>query len=108
MFTAGTRERRSGGRLEGDTAPARGWSNSEVWTWILVAAGVLLRILEYSDNRPLYSDEEDLKKNLVGLAFYDFHTPLVKWQLAPPGFLAVERLMILLPLPYPAAARLVP
>ena len=40
------------------------------------------------------------RANLVGLAFYDFHTPLVQWQLAPPGFLAVERLMILLPLPF--------
>ena len=42
------------------------------------------------------------RKNLVGFAFYDFHTPLIEWQLAPPGFLAVERLMILLPLPFAA------
>ena len=74
----------------------------------MVAAGVLLRVLEFSDNRPLYRDEIDLQTNLVGFAFYDFHTPLVKWQLAPPGFLAVERLMILLPLPFRIAARLVP
>ena len=39
----------------------------------------------------------DLQENLVGVAFYDFQTPLTEWQLAPPGFLAVERLMILLP-----------
>jgi hypothetical protein len=83
-------------------------SASEVWTWIFVAAGVFLRVLEYSDNRQLYRDEEDLKKNLVGFAFYDFHTPLTEWQLAPPGFLALERLMILLPLQFPLAARLVP
>ena len=88
--------------------PARGRSASETWTWILVAAGVFLRVLEYSDNRQLYRDEADLQKNLVGFAFYDFHTPLVEWQLAPPGFLAVERLMILLPLPFAPAARLVP
>src|SRR5262249_50289137 len=60
------------------------------------------------DNRQLYRDEADLKENLVGLAFYDFHTPLVKWQLAPPGFLAAERLLILLPLPFKLAARLLP
>ena len=77
----------------------RGWT-SETWTWIFVAAGIFLRILEYSDNRQLYRDETDLKENLVGVAFYDFQTPLTKWQLAPPGFLAVERLMILLPLPF--------
>jgi hypothetical protein len=106
-------ESRSGGKredtgLEGNVAPARGRSASETWTWIMVAAGVFLRVLEYSDNRQLYRDEIDLKISLVGFAFHDFHTPLVKWQLAPPGFLAVERLMILLPLPFSFAARLVP
>jgi len=96
------------GSLKGELAPPRRWSNSETWTWALVAVGVLLRVLEYSDNRQLYTDEEDLRTNLVGLAFYDFQTPLVRWQLAPPGFLALERLMILLPLPFPPAARLIP
>jgi hypothetical protein len=96
------------GLLKGDLAPPRRWSNSEMWAWVLVAVGVLLRVAEYSDNRQLYADEEDLRKNLVGLAFYDFQTPLVKNQLASPGFLAVERLMILLPLPFPPAARLIP
>jgi hypothetical protein len=91
-----------------DVRRARGSSASEIWTWIFVATGVFLRCLEYSDNRQLYRDEVDLKENLVGLAFYDFHTPLVKWQLAPPGFLATERLMILLPLPFGLTARLIP
>jgi hypothetical protein len=104
---------RSGGNsneatVAGAPVRARGRSASETWAWIMVAAGVFLRILEYSDNRPLYRDEMDLQKNLVGLAFYDFHTPLVERQLAAPGFLAVERLMILLPLPFRPAARLVP
>jgi hypothetical protein len=92
----------------GDLLRARGYSAGEIWTWVLVAAGVLLRCIEYADNRELYRDEMDLQKNLVGLAFYDFHTPLVLWQLAPPGFLAVERLMILLPMRFAPAARLVP
>ena len=96
------------GLRKGDLASPRRWSNSEMWAWALVAVGVLLRVFEYSDNRQLYADEEDLKRNLVGLAFYDFQTPLVKNQLASPGFLAVERLMILLPLPFPPAARLIP
>ncbi len=47
--------------------------------------GVFLRVLEYSDNRQLYADEEDLQKNLVGFAFYDFQTPLVERQLASAG-----------------------
>jgi hypothetical protein len=95
-------------RLDSRFVPDPGRSSSERWTWVLLAAGVLLRVLEYSDNRQLYMDEFALKKNLVGFAFYDFHTPLTEAQLAPPGFLALERLMILLPLPFPLAARLVP
>jgi len=80
----------------------------ETWTWLLVAIGVFLRVMEYGDNRKLYMDEESLLKNLVGCAFYDFGTTLKDNQLAPPGFLAVERLMVRLPLPVKAAARLVP
>jgi hypothetical protein len=110
MFWNGSGTRKDDARLVGEPvpSPSRGLSASEAWTWILVAAGVILRVLEYSDNRELYRDEMDLQRNLVGIAFYDFHTPLVKQQLAPPGFLAVERLVILLPLLFRPAARLVP
>ena len=38
----------------------------------------------------------------------DFSTTLTENQLAPPGFLVVERLMVRLPLPVVPAARLVP
>jgi hypothetical protein len=88
--------------------PPRGHSSSDTWTWILLAAGVFLRVIEYADNRALYFDEELLQRNLVGIAFYDFRTPLSDGQLAPPGFIALERLLILLPLPFPPAARLLP
>jgi hypothetical protein len=81
---------------------------SETWTWLLVALGVLLRVMEYADDRPLYRDEVSLLKNLVGFAPLDFQTMLTESQLAPPGFLAVERLMVHLPLPLKPAARLVP
>ena len=89
----------------GVSAAARVKWSSETWTWIFVGVGVFLRIFEYSDNRQLYQDEGSLQASLVGLAFYDFHTPLAEWQLAPPGFLAVERLMVLLPLPFAPAAQ---
>ena len=108
MFRSGLRGRRDDARLGGDLLPARSLWTGETWTWILVGVGVLLRVLEYSDNRQLYPDERDLKDNLVGFAFYDFQTPLSTWQLAPPGFLAVERLVILLPLSFGPAARLFP
>jgi hypothetical protein len=81
---------------------------SETWTWLLVALGVLLRVMEYADDRTLYRDEVSLLKNLVGYAPLDFRSVLTESQLAPPGFLAVERLMVRLPLPLKAAARLAP
>jgi hypothetical protein len=108
MFGNRTRGIRDNAGLGGERAPARGLSSSETWTWILLAAGVFLRVIEYADNRRLYLDEELLQRNLVGIAFYDFRTPLSDGQLAPPGFIALERLFILLPLPFGPAARLLP
>ena len=81
---------------------------SATWTWILVATGVFLRLLEYGDRRSLYMDERALLKNLVGLGTFDFTSTLTENQLAPPGFLVVERLMVRLPIPIVPAARLVP
>jgi hypothetical protein len=49
-----------------------------------------------------------LLKNLVGLPVFDFHTVLTEYQLAPPGFLVLERLMVRLPLATVPAARLFP
>jgi hypothetical protein len=82
--------------------------NADTWAWLLVAVGVLLQVLEYSDNRPLYMDEELLLKNLVELPVFDFSTTLSKDQLAAPGFLAVERIMVRLPTPTVRSARLIP
>jgi hypothetical protein len=77
-------------------------------TWALVAIGVLLRVLEYADSRELYMDERSLLNNLTGLGVFDFHTTLAEDQLAPPGFLVVERLVVRLPLNRILAARFVP
>ena len=83
-------------------------SNAETWTWLLVAVGVIFRLLEYADNRPLYMDEGLLLQNLVELPVFDFSTTLTKDQLAAPGFLVVERMMVRLPLSTVWAARLIP
>ena len=82
--------------------------DAETWTWLLVAVGVILQVLEYTDNRPLYMDEGLLLKNLVGLPIFDFSTTLSKDQLAAPGFLVVERMMVRLPMPTVWSARLIP
>jgi hypothetical protein len=80
----------------------------ESLTWIAVAVGVILRVWEYLEFRALYMDEESLLKNIVGRAVFDFHHVLQDDQMAPPGFLAIERLLVRLPLDVKAAGRLFP
>jgi hypothetical protein len=67
-------------------------------TWLAVVVGVLLRVLDYADFRDLYLDERNLLHNLTDLAVFDFRTKLSEDQLAAPGFLVVERLLVRLPL----------
>jgi hypothetical protein len=83
-------------------------SRAETWTWVLVAVGVIFRLLEYAGNRELYIDERLLLPNLTNLAVFDFSTTLTKDQIAAPGFLVLERMMVRLPLPTVWVARLIP
>jgi hypothetical protein len=79
-----------------------------VLTWLAVAVGLFLRIVEFTDNRQLYLDERLLLENLTDLPVWDLHTVLRNDQLAPPGFLVLERVMVRLPLPIIPTARLIP
>ena len=90
------------------STPITGFCTIESLTWLVVAIGVWLRVLEYSAYRELYMDEESLLRNLTGLAVFDFHTRLSEEQLAPPGFLVVERLMVRLGLDLVWSARFLP
>ena len=89
-------------------APRQYQITSETWTWLAVAVGVVLRLVDYADYRTLYKDERSLLENLVTLAVFDFHTTLTEYQLAPPGFLVLERMMVRLPGNDVLAARLFP
>jgi hypothetical protein len=80
----------------------------ESLTWLLVVLGVLLRVWEYLEFRQLYLDEDSLLKNLVGRSILEFNQILERDQMAPPGFLVIERLMLRLPLNVKAAGRLFP
>lgn len=80
------------------------------WTWAAwlgILVGLALRVWEFSALRPLYMDEEALLKNIVGVAPLDFGRVLSHEQLAAPGFLAVERILVQLPLSVLATGRLV-
>ncbi len=90
------------------STPITGYFTIESLAWLLVALGVSLRVLEYSAYRALYMDEESLLRNLTGLSVFDFHTRLSEEQLAPPGFLVAERLMVRLRLDLVWSARFIP
>ena len=76
--------------------------------WLAVAIGVILRVWEYLEFRPIYRDEMSLWSNIVDRAIFDFRHILEEDQMAPPGFLIIERLLARLPLDMKAAGRLFP
>jgi len=76
--------------------------------WLAVGVGAAMRIWEFSSLRPLYMDEKALLGNLVGVPIFEFGRVLSQDQLAPPGFLVVERLMVRLPMNVLASGRLFP
>jgi hypothetical protein len=83
------------------------FSSAEGLSWVAIGFGVICRIWKYSLNRTLYKDEWLLLPNLTERALFDM-SKLSEHQLAPPGFLVVERLMVRLPFPTIPTARFVP
>ncbi len=65
--------------------------NPLFWGWAAIVMGILFRVAEYGNARALWIDEDCLRSNVVGRPIFDFVTPMVRDQLAPPGFLAVAR-----------------
>jgi hypothetical protein len=60
---------------------------------VVVGLGVALRVLTYLLNRPMWLDEGSLKANVVDVPVFKFSEPLTNDQLAPLGFLVVERIL---------------
>lgn len=62
-----------------------------------IGVGLTLWVWEFSALRPLYMDEEALLNNFVGGSPWDSGRVLSHDQLAPPGLLIVERILVRLP-----------
>lgn len=77
-------------------------------TWWILFLGVVIRLGEYAADRPFWLDESALRENVVGRPVFEFDQPLVRDQLAPPGFLVVERVVARILGGSAAALRLVP
>src|ERR1700722_6367862 len=73
----------------------------------LVLLGVGLRLWEYIFNRSLYLDEILLTRSIVGMPLRELLTkPLLMDQVAPRGFLLIERLVVIVFGPSEVALRL--
>jgi len=64
--------------------------------WIIVGFGVISRIVRYLANRSLWGDEAYIAINLIDRSFQGLMEPLAFNQVAPVGFLALEKIIILL------------
>lgn len=65
------------------------------WRWLCVGLGVVLRVIPWARNPPLWQDEAALVLNVIHLDFADYFGPLIHHQAAPPLFLGLERLALL-------------
>jgi hypothetical protein len=62
--------------------------------WIIISIGILLRFLQYLANHSLWIDESRLALNIVNKSFSELLEPLELMQMAPFGFLFVEKLLV--------------
>src|SRR5438046_2136229 len=61
---------------------------------VVLVVGILLRVIVYLTNRTMWLDELSLKGNLVNKPILSFSEPLTNDQLAPFGFLIVQRVIV--------------
>lgn len=75
---------------------------------VFTGLGTALRVWVYLHGRSYWMDEGSLLANIQGRAPFDFSGPLTSDQLAPPGFLAAERIIVMMFGGSPHATRLIP
>lgn len=62
--------------------------------WLVIAFGAALRAAEYVSNSALYVDEGALALNVIHRSFGGLLAPLDFNQASPPGFLALEKIVV--------------
>jgi len=67
---------------------------SDIFPWIIISFGTVLRISQYLFNRSLWLDESMLALNIINSSFTELLKPLDYNQGAPIGFLMVEKLLV--------------
>ena len=83
-------------------APPFGLFNREVIAWIIIILGLICRLRQYLVNRSLWYDEALLALKIKNFSFPELFHPLrqlpetymIKYQAAPFGFFALEKLLV--------------
>jgi hypothetical protein len=92
-----------------DDAPGRpAGSRTRAVLLLLLACGVVLRVLQYAVNRSLWLDEGLLVSNILPRTWAGLLEPLHRGQTAPLGFMAVEKALAGVLGPSELVLRLVP
>jgi hypothetical protein len=60
--------------------------------WLAIGLGVLFRVVEFAWTRAYWEDETALAANVVGRPVFELDRPLVRCQMASPGFLVAVRI----------------
>src|SRR3972149_1152583 len=60
------------------------------WTWVLVAIGIVARVVRYALRFPIWGDEAFVAVNFIDRGFLDLVRPLDYHQVCPLGFLWLE------------------
>lgn len=81
-----------GGSVEGSRADL---VRPEVLIAVAIAAGVMLRLLQYGANRSLWLDEVLMVPAIMRPSFQDLLSP-ASWSHLPPGFLFLEKMVVTL------------
>lgn len=73
---------------------ARLYYDSKWLLWGIICFGIVVRLYHYLANRSLWLDEAALALGIINTPFLQLIEPLYNGQIAPIGFLMVERLII--------------
>ncbi len=104
-------------RTEGSTLFSRSIDGDlgRAWAWVknhagllIVGLGVCLRLIVYARNREFWIDELSLWGNIKGRPIHEFSNELAQDQLAPFGFMIVERALVAMFGAFKPIGRLVP
>lgn len=68
--------------------------NAEQLAILLTATGILIRVVLYGANKPFWTDEAQLALNLRARSLVELFGPLDYCQSAPPGFLLIEKILL--------------